>query len=365
MIYKNLNIHYKIINIWFGFILFLVAISNLPHAGKIPLLSWLNSSIYFLLFLQSAYIFKQDSKNKTIFLNIGIFALFHSLSFAYLLIGDHYLIGSNYLTWYIFEYQELLLIFVFAFSIIFICVKYYFNNLSSPYIYLITLLAMLPIFVWQFYPYLVDKNFILDNSLNENMFYKGLLYFNFLPLFFVIFYGILLYKYDRSLGEHINTVMVCFFIMLLMDITNLLGDLYAITIFSMTQYFLLLILSFFLITLFKRLNYVYSDFGQFYDNLVISGNNMGVPIKRKKSTYATLIDFAKSYFYTRRNALFFITLVLVFCINYFNVSPFLKLNLSAISFCILVLFFYLTALYQKRIQKGRLLAISRNNKSTN
>ncbi|MFQ5770414.1 MAG: hypothetical protein ACE5HX_07755 [bacterium] len=205
---------------------------------------------------------------------------------------------------------------------------------------------------------MIDKDYILN--IEDMLFYESILYFNLLPLFFVMLYGIILYKYDRSLGEHINTIMVCFFIMIIMDITNLVGYIYDITIFSLSQYVLLLSLTFFLITMFRLLNYVYSEFGQFYNSIIVSGNNLGIPIKRKKSISISIIDFAKAYFNQRRNAVGFLTLFFIFCINYFNVSLFLKLNLAALSFGVLILFYYLTALYQKRLQNGNLLSLKRN-----
>lgn len=357
MYYKHLHVFYRIINIWLAFILFLVVISNLPH-DRIPGLSWLNSSIYFLMFLLAIHIAARDTNNRFIFINIGMFALFHSLSFVDLFIGDANLVGNDVLAYSLFGYQELILIFLFAFSIVFICIKYQFKDLKPLAVYGISLLVILPVFLWHFYPYLVDNRYILHVDVAE--FYKRFLYFNFLPLFFIISYGFILYKYDRSLGEHINTIIVCFFIMLLMDITNTLGYVYKITIFSLSQYVLLLNLSFFLLILFKRLNYMYSEFGQFYDRLVVSGNDMGVPIKRKRSSYTALLNFTKLYFYQRRNALGFASLVLIFCINYFvDVSPFVKLNLAALSFGILVVFFYIAALYHRRLEKGRLLTITR------
>jgi hypothetical protein len=143
-----------------------------------------------------------------------------------------------------------------------------------------------------------------------------------------------------------------------MDITDLFGYIYRITIFSLSQYVLLLNLTFFFVTLFNRLNYVYSEFGQFYDNLVISGNNLGVPVKRKKSATISLLDLAKAYFHQRRNTLGFMTFLFIFFINYFNISPFFKLNIAVLTIGVLVLFFFMTALYQKRSQKGELITVN-------
>lgn len=351
MFSKNFNIRFRIINLGFVFVLFLIILSNFPH-HPLPVFSWLNSCIYFLLFLQAIYLFKQERRNKDIFFNISIFALFHSLGFANVFIGKNVLTGNDYHAWYFYEYLNMLLSLLFTFSIIYICIKYFLKGLSKPVLYIVTFSIILPIFIWRFYPFLADKAFILENDL---LFDKSILLFNFLPLFFVVLYGALLYKYDWSLGEHINTIMVCFFIMLIMDITNLAGNIYNIIAFELSQYVLSLTLTFFIITLFRRLNYVYSEFGQFYDSIVVSGNDLGVPIKRKKGASVPLLEFAQAYFHQRRNTIGFASLISIFFINYFNVPPFLKLNLAVICFGILILFVYLTALYEKRLKNDNLI----------
>ncbi len=351
MFKKIFGIHFKIINIWFGFVLFLIIISNLPHQS-VSIFSWINWSIYFLLFLQSFYLYRRAENNKFCFLNIGIFALFNSLTFIGIFAGEQALFGSTYLTWYLYEYFTIAINFSCTLCIVYICIKYLFRNFSPLRIYAISLSIILPILIWQFYPVFLDKYYILDH---EALFDKSVLYFNFLPLFFLVFYGILLYRYDKSLGEHLNSIMVCFFIMTITDITNLLGYVYHIMNFQLTQFVLLITLSFFLITMFKLLNHSYSAFGRFYDSIIVEGKNLGVPIKRKKSRGVLILAFARAYFHQRRNTITFSTLFFIFFINYFDVPIFVKLNLAVLSFGVLILFFYLTALYQKRSKEGNLI----------
>jgi len=354
MFKRVLGIHFRIINIWFGFGLFLIVISNLPHQSGVPIFSWINASVYFFLFLQCLFLFLQAQSNKFIYLNIALFSLINCLGLTYIFIGEEYLFGSPYLAWYLYEYQTIALNFSFTLSIVYICIKYLFRNFSPLRIYAISLAIILPILIWHFYPFFLDKNYIFDIE-HQALFYKNLLYFNFLPLFFLIFFGILLYRYDKSLGEHLNTIMVCFFIMAITDISNLLGYVYNIMIFQFTQYVLLITLSFFLITMFKLLNHSYSAFGRFYDSIVVEGKNPGVPIKRKKSTGVLILGFARAYFHQRRNTITFATLFFIFLINYFDVPIFVKLNLAVLSFGVLILFFYLTVLYQKRSKEVNLI----------
>jgi len=352
MFKRVFGIHFRIINIWFGFGLFLIVISNLPHQSGVPIFSWINVSVYFLLFLQCLYLFLQAQSNKFIFLNIALFSLISCLGVTYIFIGEENLFGSYNLALTLYEYQTIALNFSFTLCIVYICIKYLFRNLNPLRIYAISLSIILPILIWHFYPFFLDKYYILDHGA---LFDKNLLYFNFLPLFFLIFFGILLYRYDKSLGEHLNAIMVCFFIMTITDISNLLGYVYHIMIFQLTQYILLITLSFFLITMFKLLNHSYSAFGRFYDSIIVERKNLGVPIKRKKSTGVLILHFARAYFHQRRNSITFGTLFFIFLINYFEVPIFVKLNLAVLSFGVLMLFFYLTVLYQKRSKEGNLI----------
>ncbi|MCZ6595949.1 MAG: hypothetical protein O6943_13705 [Bacteroidetes bacterium] len=314
-----------------------------------PIFSWINWSFYFLLFLQSLYLYRGAENNKFCFLNIGVFALLNSLSFVPIFAAEQDFLG---LAWYLYEYLTIALNFSFTLCIVYICVKYLFRKFNPLTIYAISLSIILPILIWHFYPVFLDKNYIIDH---EALFDKNLLYFNFLPLFFLIFYGILLYKYDKSLGEHINAIMVCFFIMTITDIPNLLGYVYHIMIFQLTQYMLLITLSFFLITMFKLLNHTYSAFGQFYDSIIVESKNLGVPIKRKKGLGVLILDFTRAYFHQRRNTITFGTFFFIFFINYFDVPIFVKLTIAVLSFGVLILFFYLTVLYEKRLKEGNLI----------
>ncbi|MCG8606712.1 hypothetical protein MJD09_17230, partial [bacterium] len=290
------KIHFRIINLWLFYILFLIVFSNLPHVS-FPVSSWINCSLYFVLFLQCVYLLKKTKHNKAIFFNLGLFSLVPSLQFINAFVGEGYLFGNDDLAWYFYEYSVIALSFLFALSLIYICIKYLFTNLTTPHLYVLCLAVILPIFVWHYHPFILNKDFI--QTADENLLYQRDLYFNFLPLCFVVLYSILLYRYDRSLGEHINTLVVSLLMMNLMHVTNLIGWIYNINIFVFSQHVLFVVLCLFLITMFRLVSYTYSEFGQFYNELVIMGNHHGVPIKRRKSTLESILDFAKAYLQER------------------------------------------------------------------
>ena len=356
MFTRNFNIHFKIVNYWFTFVLFLIVISNLPHQ-EIPFFSWFNCSIYFLIFLQSIYLFSRGQQNRFVFLNIALFSLFHSASFISIYVGDGYLFGDDYLRYFFFEYKLIMLSVLPALCVIHLALKYFLKEIGELKIYALTVAIVLPILLWHYHPFLMDKELIFE--IEDSLLYKRVMLFDFLPLSFLVLYGILLYRYDWSMGEHINTLMVCFFIITIMDITNLCGNIYKITVFNYTQYVLLVNLTFFLITMFRLVNHSCSAFGQLYESIMQSSNTFGVPIKRRKTAAYTVWQATKAYFLQWRNTIGFSMLVLAMTVNFSGASDFVKINLAVMAFGLVVLLYYLTALYHKRLANGNILNVKK------
>ncbi len=353
------SIHFKILNLTLLFVFFLSVIAYLPHQ-KVPVLSWTNNCLYFLMFLQCVFIYRKETNNRDIFFNIGLLCFFYSFSFVNVFIGDGYLLGNDFLSFYLCQYRTILLSFLLGLSVLYICVKYMVATLSKRYVYLITFACIVPALIWSFYPFFVDKDYLLTLPDYTELF-KSVFVFTLLSFVATCVYGIYLYKKQKSLGEHINSLMVCFFIMTLLDLTDSFGYVYKIKLFSISQYVLLAILSFFIITLFRKLNYVYSEFGQFYESLVVSGNKYGVPIKRKKDiVISPFLRFFETYFHHRRNILGLIALILVVWINFLHVSTFLKLNLVVAFTAFLILSGYMLALLHKRMSKDNLLSLKQH-----
>lgn len=352
------NVHFRTINLWFAFVVGLIVMSNIQHQSM-PVMSWLNCSLFFLIFLQCVIIVRKENKNRGIFFNIAALSLLASLSFVNSFIGTGHLLGNDFDAYYVFQYRKMIVTFLLGLAVTYILVRYVFISLNTLKSYLVTLAILLPVFLLNFWPFLADKNYLV-NLPDNGPFYKAILYFTSFSFLVVWLYGVFLYKNERSLGEHVNVLMVCFFFMTLFDIIDSFGLIYRIKLFSLSQYLLLIIHSFFIVTLIRRLNFVYSDFGRFYDSLVMTGNNMGVPIRRKKSAYTTaFIKGIRAYFHYRKNLISLVTLCFLFGVNYFNVSLFLKINLAALWFGVIILFAYVSALYQKRLEAGNLLALRR------
>ncbi len=352
------SIHFRIINYWFGFILFLIAVSNIPHQSM-PVMSWLNCSLFFVVCLQCFFIARHEISNRAIFINLGIYSLLWSLSFVNPFIGTGYLMGDDFMGFYVFQYRKILMSFLLGLAVTYILMRYVFPTLSTLATYLVSLAVLLPVLLISFWPYLADRDYLV-NLPNNSAFYKANMFFTSFCFLIVWLYGVFLYRNERSLGHHVNALVVCYFFLTLMDIIDGFGDIYGIKLFSLSQVLLLIIHALFITTLFRRLNFVYSEFGRFYEAIAVQGNAMGVPIKRKKSHYAIgFVNILRAYFHHQRNLIWALSLAFVFGINYFDFSLFFKINLAALWFGVIILFAYVSALLKKRSRAGDFLALRR------
>ncbi len=358
MLFSNFKIHFKIANWWLGFGLLLVILACLPHQAM-PWKSWFNCSLFFLVFLQCVFIALREQRNKAIFINIAAYSLVSSLSFLNLVVGKGYLFGDDAMAFTVFQYRKALVTFLLVLAVTYIFVRFFFEKLSTRNCYLVSAAIVLPFWVYYFFPFLVDAEYLWHQSDNSPL-YKAVLALTSLSFLMVWLYGVFLYKNERSLGEHINTLMVCFFFLILMDLIESVGLIYDIRLFEQSQYLLMGIHALFLFTLAYRLSHVYSTFGQFYDRIMVSGNDLGVPIKRRKNPYAvSFLNLVEGHWGRWKNPLAFLTLLILFGLNYFKVALFLQINLAALWFGVTVLFVYLSALYRKRTMNGDLLALKR------
>ena len=351
MLKDNTNLVFRLLNIWLAFVALLFISSYLPHWENMSLHAWLNEAFYFLLFLLAVTICTKESANKDIFFNLSLSLLADSLSFLNVFIGDGYLFGNNYTAYYILIYRRMVLFFFFNFAILYIVLKYLFSHLKMWRVYLLTLAVLLPAFLAQFYPYIQNAHFIF--TLGDRLFpdlYRRALLIHALSFFFVLLYGYLLLKKDRLLGEYINALMAFFFVFLVIEMIEMLSKIYSFQVFSITQYIITINLFFLCIILFKKLYFLCSEYGRFYETLIRTKTTRGkIPIQRRRSeTNALLIQILKLYIYQRRNYLLTLSLFTSVGFIYFQFPKFFTINVTALLCCSMVLFLFINALYKRR-----------------
>jgi len=351
---NNPNQIFMLLNTWFAFVAILFISSHLPHWQNVSYHGWINEALYFLLFLLATFIFSREVHNRDIFINMSIFLFMHSFSFLNIFIGDKYLFGSNYTGYYFFLYKKMILCFLFNFAVIYIVFKYLFLGEKRWFLYTFTFAVLVPVSGIHLYPYIKNPSIIFSVGQKFSIdLYRRLLLTQSLSFFFILLYGYLLYKKDRIIGEYINPLMAFLFIFLVTDMVNKFSKVYQFQIYSISQYVLTINLVFLSIVLFKKLFFLSSEYGQFYEALINKGVKTGkIRVQRRHGELnALIIRFLKLYFYQRRNYLLVLSLLAFIGFGYFQLPKFFTINVTVFLLCFLILFWFISILYKKRAKR--------------
>ena len=361
MFKNNSNLLFRQLNIWFAFIAVLFISSHLSHWQNVSSHAWINQALYFLLYLLATTIFLKEGYNKDIFFNLSLVLLALSFSFLNIFIGNEYLFGNDYMMFWFFGYKKLTICFLFNFFIIYVVLKYIFSNQKVWKLYLYSLIVLLPVFVYNFYPYIKSTQYVF---IIRDTFYidisKRIFFIHTFSLFFIFLYGFLLYKTDKIIGEYINPLMAFFFIFLITDMVDKLSEIFSFRVFSISLYILTFNLIFLCGILLKKLFFLCTEYGQFYETLIQNKARLGnVQIQRRHSkSNAILIKVLKLYFYQRRNYLITLSLLTAVGFGYFRFPAFFTINVVAFASCFIILFWFVNTLYKRREQKKYILPFS-------
>lgn len=354
MLKKNSNLIFRLLNIWFAFIVILYLSSYLPRWNNVSYHTWINEAFYFLLFLLAIFIYFREPYNKDIYLNISLFMFVHAFSFINIFVGEGFLIGDDYALYHFYIYRKIVLCFFFSLSIIYIVLKYLLMIKKTWLHYLITLSILMPVFLYRFYPYFEDSQFFfgLGASYLTDI-HQRILFVYSLSLVSIFLYGYLLYKKDKILGTYINSLMAILFIFLVTDMVDMFSQIYDFHVFSLSQYVLTINLFFLFIILFRKLFFLCTEYGRFYESLINNKINLGkIKIKRHRSELnAQLFSLLKLYFYQRKNYLITLTIITAILFAYFQFPRYFTINVTAIFLCVTVLFWFVNALYNKRAKR--------------
>lgn len=354
----NSKITHFLFNVWLGFITLLLLSSYFPHWPNVNFQSWFNGALYFFLFILTLGIIIKEQHNRDIFVNLSIFFFVVSFSFLNIFIGDDFLFGNNTIGYYMHIYKNIFYNFAFQFFIIYTVIKYTYSKLHTAFKYIISLTILGCVYCFNFLPYFLDSTHI--KALKDRLYIdlnQHLLNTSIFSLLFILIYGYLLYRKDRLIGTYINSLIACFFIFLVSNIMSQLSEVYQFGIYKAGQYILTLNLCFLCFVLVKKLYFLSSEYGQFYESLINQRILLGnIKIKRHRSEVnAKLFRFLKYYIYHRRNYILGLTFISILILFYYNFPTYFTLNLVALVFCFTLLFIFINILYKRRARRKYLI----------
>ncbi len=355
---KNLlRVLFRLTNVWMGYNLLLILLSNVPHR-PIPWLSWVNVSLYFLVFLLSFFIWQQEKYNRDIFFLFTLSYLAVASSFLLIFVGKGAIIGNQRLA--IVAYIEAVstMAFLLTLALVFLSLKYSLPRLKTPQLLAISIGLVAAIFLLLFGSDLKPTH-IFYASLPR--YYRHLFDFNLVTLAAVFLYFVNLVRSDRTMGEYITSLVVVYLFRSILDGVSLAGAVFGFRLFEVDQYFLTLTMMMLAVVLFRKLCFCLSPFGQYYEDMLHGyGGLKRIRVTRRGDALSfSLLEFLRDYLRRRVHVVGIATLLLVGAVQSLPLSLFVRLNLIAVLMLTVSLYIFFYLLYRKRARSGFVLPHSR------
>jgi hypothetical protein len=349
MSHSHHKIVHRILNIWCCFVMLLIIVSLLPHWNNIGPVTWIMYACNFWIFLSAAAIALQDTHHRSIFINLSLLFLIDTSSLLNIFIGTHYLTGSDKIAYLFYQYHIIVSCIFYNFNILFILMKLILRKPPRD-LYLITGLITGLIAVFLFKPYFTSPMHAFSSTqILVSDLYMRTLQFNILALLCSSTYGLIVLFKDKKPGEYINLIVIYFFITSILDLVHDLSMIYHFRLYGIHLFLLAVSILFISTVLFRKLVYTYSDFGQFYENLLFQKEKGKVKIiPRYQRTYLLLFSVLKMYIIQRRHMFFLLLLLIIGGIFYFEWPAFLSYNLIALTSGGGIIFLFYNSLYKKR-----------------
>jgi hypothetical protein len=170
-----------------------------------------------------------------------------------------------------------------------------------------------------------------------------------MPLIALIGYWVYQFRRDPPISDHIKVLLGFFFVYLVIELTDLFTMVYKIKLYTVSQVLLFNSLLFLMIIFYNRINYISSEFGQYYERLLFTGGSAGISIVRKQSqNLRPLFGFFHKYFIAKPAVGAAAFMAAILFMSYFKVPQSALVNFAAIGIAFLLLFVYWWGLSRKR-----------------
>ncbi|MFZ5515083.1 MAG: hypothetical protein ACOY90_00490 [Candidatus Zhuqueibacterota bacterium] len=350
MLVKRNTLFSLIINAWFIFNLFLIVISNFPH-WPIPTTSWLNHSLYFLLFLLTTTVAIKEKNAREIFILLSILFLLFAAGIFHSFTGNNYLFGDDYFVYYLLTYKKVGFSFLVLLIITQILLRYIQKGQSKYFVLGQSLLVSAVVTYILFRNFLLDRNYLLYENVGLKSLYFHVLIINVILFLLIGVYCFLRYRLKRPNGETLGLFIAAFFLYVVIEI----GDSYLSFLgkknFNVSQLVLIVNLLIFVVVMLRKLIHLYSPFGNYYERLILAKLNlMNVPAtgvhEANRSLMTTTAKYILRMNYVSPIKLFFISLIP----NMLYLPLYMKITIFMILFCMATFIAFYQALYRSRIR---------------
>ena len=335
----------------------MILVSYFPH-WPLPLVSWLNISLYFFAFLLTMYIARADEFNRDTLIPLAVLFFLYSVpSSALVFMGEKASFGSDRLSWIVYRSLYLFIQFAFSYSIVYFAAKSGFQP-KRPFVLQAAVFAFVTA-VWYFH----FHTLILDPfhpSYNEILINRKITYF-LLPAFSMFVYAVLTPIIKPKHGEYSHALMAILTFLCMREFAISISEMKKIFLFGLDQYFLTMALVALNIFLIKKMIYAYSFSGQIYAQLL--HNKLVVPnlrLETRDKKEFTLFTLFLTYINRKRNLLIPLFCIAFFILRYIELPFIVSLNLIFMFLmAFLVIVFMIYTFGQKEKKNGFIITGSR------
>jgi hypothetical protein len=353
----SVAVFFKLVNIWVLFNAIMILVSYFPH-WPLPLISWLNISLYYFAFLLALYIARADEFNREALMALAfLFFLYSVPSSALVFIGDTASLGSTKLSWIIYRYLYIFIQLVFSYSIVYFAAKNGFQPKRPLVLEGAVFVFVTVVWYFHFHTLILDP---FHPSYNEILIHRKITYF-LLPVFSMFVYAVLTPVIKPKHGEYSHALMAILTFLCMREFAISISEMKKIFLFGLDQYFLTMALVTLNIFLIKKMIYVYSFSGQIYAQLL--HNKLVIPnlrLETRDKKEFTLFRLFLTYVNRKRNLLIPLFCIAFFALRYIDLPFIVSLNLIFMFLmAFLVIVFMIYTFGQKEKKDGFIITGSR------
>ncbi|HHS12303.1 MAG TPA: hypothetical protein ENN03_00880 [bacterium] len=363
---QSLQSHFfSLINAWFAFSFLLFTASLLPRWSNVGWQTDVAESLYFLLFLLSFSIFRLDRLNRDIFGLLGLLFLLHSLSIINIYMGESFLFASGSFAVKFFIVKSIILAWIFNCFLIYSAIRLHWIHTSPARLITVAGLFLSLLFFVLFRPlFPISRQLNFMGTDIYVLLFRQVFISYLIAGLFLVFYWIRVLKRDITLGSYMNPLMAVFSLFYLTELADAAAEIFNFRIFGFGLWILITIQILCAGILFKRLFFLGTEYGSFYNSLLRQNSTIkNLPIRRHHAQINTmLLKLLRDSLFGRKTRVLGCFLVLGISMSTFNLPVYAAVNLALFILGTALILWLCHALYRRREQENYLIRPPSNNR---
>ena len=257
----------------------------LPHK-EVSIIYIINSSLTFLCSLLCYKIYKERGAPRIFYVSLGLFFFLNSIFFLTNYIGPNGVIGNLFHAWIVYEYLMMFMDLFLTFSVTFLAVRISLRNTSDLKTALISFLISALAIILSYGKIVISYSYLFELDSPDFLFWASIkMHFYWFAMLALYWYSSI--KEDKPMAQYVNSFAFGFSLFISLDFLHMFSLIYSFPILNeIGQYWNFVIIGFFAITLTLKLYSAATDYGKWYEQILVFGNTH---FGRRRGTFDRII----------------------------------------------------------------------------